>query len=492
MDEDEERDVLTEMIKQFNRSKKEDRDSPSQSAKPTNYLKHQNGSAPILDGRYGDHPTSLAPPIEIYHPAFAAFVGNYHNESLTPPEDLVAATSKFMDDMSQISSLEHSRKSTREHLARLLDIVVDQNANKNKTIADHYVTYDRKTQPSVKAALAIIEEKAELGQSSEPSVQGEFSYLHYWTQDDRQGLFDACFCPSFIISVAGPWFSVCGGIHTTHPIVHRLSSFEWLGQSRIIDDDRVHRLARIFFALRLAIGKLKEWYKTLVVPDVRHGPSPARFYPLANKCKLPDDEVLQFCYEKPLKGSKPECVTFLASDCNDRARRFVIKFVERYGVDAHLLLAMHGYAPKLLYYGPVWPDELEQRGVGPRKMVVMEFIEGKTTVKRYPDGYIPQGVVDAVEAALDLLHDGERKMVYGDLREPNIMVEDGAVKGKEKEGTKIVDFDWAGIEGEVRYPFHLSGPVKRGIKGVDDYKLIQASHDRARLEKLKGRVKQVV
>lgn len=71
---------------------------------------------------------------------------------------------------------------------------------------------------------------------------------------------------------------------------------------------------------------------------------------------------------------------------------------------------------------------------------------------------------------MKVLHD--HNLVHGDIRTPNIILEgDG-----EPWGVKIIDFDWAGKEGEARYPLTLSSAVK-WAKGVEDCELIDASHD---------------
>ncbi|KAI9060335.1 hypothetical protein FKP32DRAFT_1578155 [Trametes sanguinea] len=49
----------------------------------------------------------------------------------------------------------------------------------------------------------------------------------------------------------------------------------------------------------------------------------------------------------------------------------------------------------------------------------------------------------ALREAIGLLH--ERNLVFGDLREPNVLL----IKGG---GLMLVDFDWCGEEGTVTYP----------------------------------------
>lgn len=166
-----------------------------------------------------------------------------------------------------------------------------------------------------------------------------------------------CFCPSFIISVAGPWINISGAILTTAPIVQRLTEYIWLGRGIAINDARIWHVARMFYALRRALNALRDWYTEMQVPaDLS-----SRLFPLATSCALPGGASFGFKYEKPLKGPDPSCATFLvrivsSSDPEKYSvdRRMVVKFVETYGKDAHELLARNDFAPELIYYGDVW------------------------------------------------------------------------------------------------------------------------------------------
>lgn len=266
--------------------------------------------------------------------------------------------------------------------------------------------------------------------------------------------------------------------------MHRLTDYIWLGYSRAIDDAYTLRVARVFYALRLGIQRLKTYYETL---NYNPEDTTSRYFPLATSCTLPNGEKLEFKYETPLKVGDPSCVTYLATDCKDPQRQFVVKFVERYGESAHKLLAENNLAPKLLYYGDVWTTPMEAVGCRPRQMVVMEYIRGKTAADLEE---VPQCVRDTVQHAVDLLH--AKGMVHGDIRLPNVVIQDsddlGEGRGDDGEDNlanriKIIDFDWAGKEGTVRYPHYIA--QTGWVEGVEDYALILASHDNAMVRKLR-------
>ncbi|RXW17797.1 hypothetical protein EST38_g8056 [Candolleomyces aberdarensis] len=382
---------------------------PSVSSKPLNYLEFQNGPVPILDGRYGTTPNPIALPVEVHHPAFAEFSAVARDSVREPPDDIIDLTIQLMATSSRIVTTELDRQSaTRDLLSKILRFPVIEAVNRNRSSAYYAATYSRSgSDPIGAAALGIIEEKIDLGISGDPSTQGSFSYLQHWTDPAQKALMEATSCPSFIISIAGPWLVVLGAVLTSSAIVQRLTDFLWLGDSRLADDTHTLRLARIFTALRDAVARLQIFYETFSLPILATPPS--------------------------------ECAAFLATTSGGKP--VVVKFVERYGVEAHEKLAGMGKAPALLYHGDVWPgDEVASEGCSPRKMVVMEYIDGETC----EDG-VSDTVRLAVRNAVEYLH--SQRIVHGDIRRPNIIIARG--EGDEGSRVKILDFDWAGEEGKA-------------------------------------------
>ncbi|EGO02239.1 hypothetical protein SERLA73DRAFT_178089 [Serpula lacrymans var. lacrymans S7.3] len=140
----------------------------------------------------------------------------------------------------------------------------------------------------------------------------------------------------------------------------------------------------------------------------------------------------------------------------------------------HRLLASKGMAPQLWHCGPIWHGS--ERSYGELQTVVTEYVEGQTAASKYSGRSIPETVREFVRRAATCLADN--LMVHGDLRRPNIFV----VKNEE-EKVMIIDFDWAGKDGVVRYPLHLSRGVQ-WAEGVEDYGLIKIEHDAAMVNRL--------
>ena len=81
-------------------------------------------------------------------------------------------------------------------------------------------------------------------------------------------------------------------------------------------------------------------------------------------------------------------------------------------------------------------------------------------------------VLQQLEDGLKVLH--EQNLVHGDLRRPNILTdEEGRIR--------LIDFEWSGEAGAVRYPALLN-PEITWPKGVEAGGWIRPEHDRLSLE----------
>jgi serine/threonine protein kinase len=136
-----------------------------------------------------------------------------------------------------------------------------------------------------------------------------------------------------------------------------------------------------------------------------------------------------------------------------------IKFVRQYSSEAHVFCASRGFAPELKGF-----DKLP----GGWYMVVMEDISD--TYREVNSSADLVQHCDEIAKKIDELH--QHHYVHGDIRNTNVMVrKDGEA------GFMLVDFDWAGIIGEVRYPSNINITEMRRPEGVLDGELITAEHD---------------
>jgi serine/threonine protein kinase len=217
----------------------------------------------------------------------------------------------------------------------------------------------------------------------------------------------------------------------------------------------IHRIARYFGAAKKAISALDEYYHRGLPAIKKLDPAkrPNVSYPYPRQYQsLVDGTVHTFKYSAPVQQDK---LIFRARDGNVD---ICVKFVRRYSKEAHLKCASMGFAPRLMGFEKV-----------PRGwyMVVMEYLDD--TYQDLDDSQFRAGFSDQLLANLVALH--QAGYAHGDIRGPNIMVR------KTGQGRALlVDFDWAGVINEVRYPMYLNEDLVRP-EGAAPGELIAAEHD---------------
>ncbi|KAF9062855.1 hypothetical protein BDP27DRAFT_1336043 [Rhodocollybia butyracea] len=181
-----------------------------------------------------------------------------------------------------------------------------------------------------------------------------------------------------------------------------------------------------------------------------------------------DVDQVTFPYVRTYESSSGTTVPFNYIERISQIRLIIVKFgYGRYGVDAHRAAAQSNLAPALLNHtnldGGWW-------------MVVMETLEDSW--KPCNDFVnIEQPCKEAIEQSVRRFH--ELGFIHGDLRDANLFVSfDGG-----QWDCQIIDYDWAGREGEVRYPIgvYRNSSVWRPEQymGGD---LITLDHDRLTVE----------
>ena len=290
---------------------------------------------------------------------------------------------------------------------------------------------------------------------------------------------DKCCCPTFIIAGGGPYLAILGAIFREHFVVQRLTGLEWLGMGRVFEDDHLYRIAQIFHSLRGALRSLDTFYDELKQKDLElvRGQPHARFYPCYttftdHKTKHP----VEFEYLRPLTRSQKSPFLVKLKSSGETA---VVKFVARYGAEAHQFLAEAGLAPRLHFCGSIdgrddvrnSPREATKGPfglyLGPLQMVVMDLVEG--TNAEAVDNYLGDAR-EQLKAIIDKLH--ESGHVFGDLRPPNVMFSESRVV--------LIDFDWAGKCGEAFYPTEVGECITQHCD-ARDLGVIEKEHDLALL-----------
>ncbi|TFK33280.1 hypothetical protein BDQ12DRAFT_615533 [Crucibulum laeve] len=423
-----------------------------------------------MDCRYAKNkPTNtVAPAIELFCPAFAQFSSSAFNLNFTVPKNVIRETQNLMALIAAIYPSEEKRvQAIHVLLGKLLGKEIGSVWNTDGTSTDGVIRGSTNVHDAA-VLLALADFKNELGGGNlDPSTQAGFTYTRTIAQAGAK-VAHYCSSPTFLIVHAGPWLVILGAIFTDRFIVQRLTDFIWIPVHSCHDDAQFLRIARILYALRQALAALDSWYQSIMGDDNLQcydsksrptAPHP-RFFPTPTSYPGPNGPI-KFNYTQAI-DSCVSCVTYLAM--TQDFRKIVIKFVDNYGVAAHTVMANEGFAPKLLYYGFI--DASQPSLYKDIRMVVMEFVDGKTVDDIEINNELPGSFSEQLKGAISYLH--SEGFVFGDLRQPNIMISEGKVM--------LIDFDWAGKEGEVRYPVALSKSITwpRGVEGLE---LIEKQHD---------------
>lgn len=213
------------------------------------------------------------------------------------------------------------------------------------------------------------------------------------------------------------------------------------------------------------------------------------------------DDVLGRLITKGLMAESPDALYVLKSTYPQRR--------ETHGTSVHILLAKHAFAPAFyLEFAPPFEDAEQSikltTSSKPSPLIryhLMEFLSPPT--KEEPGWVTLDDFVGATDTAL-LYKDSIKKtlkhiieilqqneMVHGDMRPNNIMIrvkvsQDYSIRPLFRQGTKLIDirlidFDWAGKVGKVRYPAgrnplinYWPGEDSQLIMGDDDKKMVDA------------------
>jgi len=213
----------------------------------------------------------------------------------------------------------------------------------------------------------------------------------------------------------------------------------------------IERVSKILALVAATVANLREYYRDLSTSQT---PIPDRLLPHPDY--LPDSPGLQGLtfiskFHPPDQDGPDSGKPLFRAKLKDQ--NVLVKLCEVYGKRAHEILAGVGFAPKLHFCGKV---------SGGTIMVVMDFLEGQTAQSQFRDKTIPPSVMEDIKEAITILH--SKGFVYGNLRRPNIMIVDrsklprtsrlneGGIVMDAGIGAMLVNFDWAGKDGEARYP----------------------------------------
>lgn len=287
-------------------------------------------------------------------------------------------------------------------------------------------------------------------------------------------------------------------------MAQHLTDFIYLGASDLHGnlDSSIVRVACIFRALRKALLSLEKYYRDLPAPETQPAgssqPSSARasmrnqslvpststsrqemsfgfvmpsfFGPAFTEFKM-DGRTYKLMYTARLLPKYTSKAVFKATCIDDTEvhHTVAVKFARTYSKEVHECLAnrVRPLAPKLWYCQRI-PE------LGDWWAIVMDYVEECSMETRKMD---KEQVKRDVRDAVDALHG--KNLVHGDLRWANILITE--------DKTMVVDFDWAGTEGQVTYPASRN----REIKWPEDSTVlgsIMHEHDLEMLKKFEDEI----
>ena len=273
---------------------------------------------------------------------------------------------------------------------------------------------------------------------------------------DQDGeLYVSTIFPVILIGLNGHILEIATAVSLEYTIVDELLQFN-LSDSRY-SNAMVQSLARIASALHECASALVIEYERLPrttdatnrLQVLHPQPSPR---PDLSAPELPS---LKFKYYLDPRIGKVEVLEdptvaemrslFVAEMAlgDNKSIEVLVKFAETYCEEAHRLLADSGLAPKLFHCRHV---------IGDLVMVVMELLgcDWKTMASfdNKENPVLPVSVFQDLEKAVELLSGSG--LAHGDLRAANVMIDPNLMHAK------VIDFDWACKEGELRYPVNIN------------------------------------
>ncbi len=308
-------------------------------------------------------------------------------------------------------------------------------------------------------------------------------------------------CPSLLFAIMGPYLRIQGAVFLDKVIYQAFTEYMWLGGNPYLDENVMH-IARIFSAAAKAVRKLHVYYDDLELSDI---PVPSRLFP--RPTFGPEDQPdFQLTFtEKLCPESEVPRLLFGAEiteqgEATHHSKKVVVKFAERYGAEAHRLLAEHHLAPRLHFC---------KRTLCGLWMIVMDHVEGQDAYTLFT-GEPPDYVKRDVDRGIQLLH--QHGFVHGEICMSNILVVkrprtqpqvvaatststeaeevtemDVDYSDLETPGALLIDFDWTGKDGETNYPpmwYNQPVPGADGGKDLDRLGIMKKEHDRFMFERL--------
>ncbi|KAI6035738.1 hypothetical protein EDC04DRAFT_3033829 [Pisolithus marmoratus] len=426
-------------------------EKPSTTAIPSSFFDRQkNDCKAIPCGRPRKYKDRV--PTVLLHPVFGQFIED------TKEIEVSAEDNKLVVELADAMSDLYKNKS--ERIDNVGKVLVTFDIHFSITIIKR-TGYETDGDMAVKDYCYVITEfKNEAGNTSgEPYFQS----IGYYLESTRK---EAVTVPSsplpcFLLSFFGPYVIFASAAWNLCPMI-QLLSMPIAFNIHSMDTDNLLVLARHMAAFHKATQTLKRYYEDLrPTQPLQNMPSPQLFpYPTMYTF-IVDGTNRRFSYQQQLKNK----LVFFGTESAEGSAvmdRICIKFAWRYSPDTHKHCASVGCTPALRGFEKI---------PGGWFMIVMDNLSND--YKTLENQWVPIPTKSLIRMKLAEFH--KEGFVHGNIQDTNIMV-----SKSDNTQFRIIDFDWAGIAGEVKYLAFLNPEVRRP-EGASDRKPILVEHDDAML-----------
>ncbi|KAJ7207955.1 hypothetical protein GGX14DRAFT_365650, partial [Mycena pura] len=424
--------------------------APSDAAKNSNLIGAQGDDATRI---YNGHPMdAAAPPAAVYHPAFGDFLMRQEappDEAAYTPLDLQFATLI----VHILNGLYINEKARQDDLRDGLEHFLGKGAATIKDLGNCKPDGSVFADLGIKhlgalLALLLFELKNSQGEGGcDASRQGEICYRLLAVAERIKSYRRATCLPAVILAIHPPIISVSAA-YMTSDFVATSPLTELNVQPRhptrirpgLSYDEPVLAVCKVLKNIRHLIDDLGRFFASIDVtkaaPSGAAEGTPALLAPsdrpwLASV--VINGSPASLLYHHRLPPGPGRRAVYAATMTHEGTQTEVaVKFAECYGKEAHEMMAASNAAPKLLYC------EYEPRAQ--MFVVITSFVEQRET----------QLTLSGAQKVASALRDFHRAgWVHGDLRDPNILVDQNG-------DPFLIDFDWCGKKGSAKYPCFLN------------------------------------
>ncbi|KAJ3729110.1 hypothetical protein DFJ43DRAFT_1040729 [Lentinula guzmanii] len=451
--------VIVVISRQAIASVAQKRPPPSTGAKSTQLISSQVEERP--DAAYNHRPPELAPPpLSIYHPVFARF----RREMATSTESLQFSVKELRQAslLMDVSLRHYSSEEQRREALRKVFFLDEQpfwdgtsiNINDTEMDLDGVLKLDLGFGFGlVYTTLGELKNGGGDG-GCDPSDQAQCAYIKLVSSKQYQPVREASCCPVLLLGLSGHVLAVWGAVFADRFFFERLALIyigpqppstlpsSTMGRSDI--EVGIREAAKLFRTLEHCVQDVKYHYCSLDLPahsspvsSTTHStlipkpftartsrkmdtlPStistpldPSRFVYWNSFTSQGKQYKLGYCRRLTEYMTKPVFVASLtsSSDLNFPVTEVVVKFALRYSEVGHRLLADVKLAPRIHYCS-------FEKSIG-LWVIVMDYIQGNVCNRKLTK---PQK--DSLADAIGILH--KNNFVFGDLREPNVIITEG-------------------------------------------------------------------